>query len=338
MLVSKLVGRRVVVNSASYLGQIQKSGCFLSRSLQVNIRSRMPTSPLASAQPSEQASAPPPPPPENLQQVKQEKLTFHRRVLPSTCVDLVSKDGQNLLVKAMDEGNAEAFLPLISQLSTQNEPAFCALGSLTTALNALGQDPMMTWKGPWRWFADEMLTCCQPLDKIKEQGMTLSDTACLAMCNGVSVDIWQPPALQEVNGTCTASDASGVDIVKSCCQPPAHSGVITRHDNDSLSIDHFRTLLKEAVSSQWHDNPHARKVIVASYSRKTLGQTGDGHFSPLAAYNAASDQVLILDVARFKYSPHWVSASLLYDAMRLPDSVTGRPRGLLVLKHRCASC
>ena len=33
-------------------------------------------------------------------------------------------------------------------------------------------------------------------------------------------------------------------------------------------------------------------------SRKGLDQTGDGHFSPLAAYDAASDSVLVLDVAR----------------------------------------
>ena len=33
-----------------------------------------------------------------------------------------------------------------------------------------------------------------------------------------------------------------------------------------------------------------------------LGQTGDGHWcSPVGGYDAASDQVLLLDVARFKY-------------------------------------
>jgi Phytochelatin synthase len=31
-----------------------------------------------------------------------------------------------------------------------------------------------------------------------------------------------------------------------------------------------------------------------------LGQTGSGHFSPIAGYHAATDSVLILDVARFK--------------------------------------
>jgi glutathione gamma-glutamylcysteinyltransferase len=40
--------------------------------------------------------------------------------------------------------------------------------------------------------------------------------------------------------------------------------------------------------------------MVTSYSRKVLGQTGDGHFSPVGGYCAQEDMVLILDVARFK--------------------------------------
>lgn len=40
--------------------------------------------------------------------------------------------------------------------------------------------------------------------------------------------------------------------------------------------------------------------MALGYSRRTLGQTGDGHFSPVAAYAAESDMTLVLDVARFK--------------------------------------
>jgi hypothetical protein len=45
--------------------------------------------------------------------------------------------------------------------------------------------------------------------------------------------------------------------------------------------------------------------VIAAYSRKELLQTGDGHYSPIGGYHAPSDSVLILDVARFKYPPHW---------------------------------
>lgn len=66
----------------------------------------------------------------------------------------------------------------------------------------------------------------------------------------------------------------------------------------------------------------ANDVIVVSYSRKVLGQTGDGHYSPIGGYNPEHDLVLILDVARFKYPPHWVSLSLLFEAMTELDKET----------------
>lgn len=46
-----------------------------------------------------------------------------------------------------------------------------------------------TWlAGPWRWFDDSMLDCCEPLDKIQSQGITFGKVACLARCNGAKVE------------------------------------------------------------------------------------------------------------------------------------------------------
>lgn len=56
-------------------------------------------------------------------------------------------------------------------------------------------------------------------------------------------------------------------------------------------------------------------------------QTGTGHFSPVGGYHAESDMVLILDVARFKYPPHWVPLPLLWEAMNTTDEKTGQQRG-----------
>ena len=66
------------------------------------------------------------------------------------------------------------------------------------------------------------------------------------------------------------------------------------------------------------------RVIVMSYSRKTLQQTGDGHFAPVGGYHPQRDLILVFDVARFKYPPHWVSVSTLWEAMNTSDSETGR--------------
>lgn len=41
--------------------------------------------------------------------------------------------------------------------------------------------------------------------------------------------------------------------------------------------------------------------------------------------------VLLLPQARFKYPPHWVSLSTLYEAMAAVDPATAQPRGFLRL-------
>uniref|UniRef100_A0A158P7B6 glutathione gamma-glutamylcysteinyltransferase n=1 Tax=Angiostrongylus cantonensis TaxID=6313 RepID=A0A158P7B6_ANGCA len=77
-----------------------------------------------------------------------------------------------------------------------------------------------------------------------------------------------------------------------------------------------------------------KEVIVASYDRSQLQQTGTGHFSPLAAFHVASDRVLIMDVARFKYPPHWVQLDHLQKAMCSIDPSTKRTRGYAKLQLR----
>jgi len=57
-------------------------------------------------------------------------------------------------------------------------------------------------------------------------------------------------------------------------------------------------------------------------------QTGAGHFSPIGGYHAGQDMALILDVACFKYPPHWVALPLLWEAMNTIDESTGLSGGL----------
>ncbi|KAK9733767.1 hypothetical protein RND81_04G090900 [Saponaria officinalis] len=44
--------------------------------------------------------------------------------------------------------------------------------------------------------------------------------------------------------------------------------------------------------------------------------------------------VLILDVARFKYPPHWIPLTLLWDAMNTVDSATGEHRGYMLISRQ----
>ncbi|OMP03081.1 Phytochelatin synthase [Corchorus capsularis] len=96
-----------------------------------------------------------------------------------------------LFAEALAGGTAEGFFKLISYYQTQSEPAYCGLATLAIVLNALAIDPGRTWKGPWRWFDDSMLDCCEPLEKIKAQGITFGKVACLAVCNGAQVETFR---------------------------------------------------------------------------------------------------------------------------------------------------
>lgn len=114
--------------------------------------------------------------------------SLYRRVLPSPpAVDFASPEGKRLFAEALAAGTMEGFFPLVSVFQTQSEPAFCGLASLAVVLNALAIDPGRRWKGPWRWFDESMLDCCEPLDKVKAEGITFGKVACLAHCSGADV-------------------------------------------------------------------------------------------------------------------------------------------------------
>jgi glutathione gamma-glutamylcysteinyltransferase len=96
---------------------------------------------------------------------------------------------------------------------------------------------------------------------------------------------------------------------------------------DVTPLDELRATLQAAAAA-----PRG-PFVVAAYHRASLGQTGAGHFSPLAGYHPARDLALVLDVARFKYPPHWVALADLHRAMQELDPQSGRARGLLVLER-----
>jgi glutathione gamma-glutamylcysteinyltransferase len=75
----------------------------------------------------------------------------------------------------------------------------------------------------------------------------------------------------------------------------------------------------------------AQGFVITNFSRKTLGQTGDGHFSPIGGINLSRNLVLVLDVARFKYPPYWVNIEDLWKSMSVKDATTNEPRGYFLV-------
>lgn len=99
-----------------------------------------------------------------------------------------------------------------------------------------------------------------------------------------------------------------------------------RHYASDFDPDGLRDFVTQTLA-----DPDSR--LVANYSRQPINQTGGGHISPVAAYDAGSDRVLILDVARYKYPPVWVTIDDLHTAMSAVDPDSGSVRGLVVVSR-----
>ncbi len=99
---------------------------------------------------------------------------------------------------------------------------------------------------------------------------------------------------------------------------------VARHHGGDVGLDEFRELIVTNLAES--DN-----FVVVNYLRRAIGQERGGHISPLGAYDAESDQVLILDVSRYKYPPVWVEMEALWEAVNTVDSVSGLTRGIVVV-------
>jgi hypothetical protein len=89
-----------------------------------------------------------------------------------------------------------------------------------------------------------------------------------------------------------------------------------------ISLADFRAQLRQNLSEPGN-------YILINYLRSTIGQQRGGHISPIGAYNAATDQVLVLDVSRYKYPPVWVKTEALWRAIGTIDNTSAKSRGFL---------
>jgi hypothetical protein len=99
------------------------------------------------------------------------------------------------------------------------------------------------------------------------------------------------------------------------------------HHAVDTTLEQFRAVAEQALAAK-------DQYVIVNYLRRAVGQERGGHISPVAAYDAATDRFLILDVARYKYPPVWVTAADLFAAMNTPDADNdNRTRGFVVIGY-----
>ncbi len=208
----------------------------------------------------------------------------------------------NLVGSATDEGEAllvgaearEAYFPLADQFVTQKTQSYCGVASMVMVLNAAGVPAPAVPE----YEPYHVFTQDNVLDE-RTDAIVTRETI---LKQGMTLD-----------------QLAGVLATR----PLA---VTVRHAGDT-SLDAFRDAARDYLAKPRH-------FVVVNYLRKAMRQEVGGHISPLAAYDADSDRFLILDVARYKYPPVWVTAADLFAAMNTPDDDNGgRSRGFVLVSR-----
>lgn len=189
----------------------------------------------------------------------------------------------------------QAYFPLVDNFVTQKTQVFCGVASMTMVFNAMAI----------------------PAPAVPEYAPYTTFTQDNVLDAKTEAVI--PRATIEKMGM--TLDQLGAAIATK----PVDATV--RHAADS-SLDAFRTEARDHLAKPGH-------FVIINYLRKAIGQETSGHISPLAAYDADTDRFLILDVARYKYPPVWVTASDLFAAMNTEDSDNGnKTRGYVLIAKK----
>jgi hypothetical protein len=208
---------------------------------------------------------------------------------------------QNLINLNSSQGSAllqdsealQSYWPLSIQFVTQKNQAFCGVASIVMVLNALGIPAPTTPE-------------FDPYKTFTQDNIFTPATE----------KVLPQETLRKIGMTL---NQIGGFIETYGVKAEVH------HASDS-SVEEFRTLAKEYLSTPDHH-------VIVNYLRKSIGQEKGGHISPLAAYDAETDRFLLLDVARYKYPPVWISAAELFAAMNTTDSDNqNRTRGFVLLR------
>ncbi|MEO0376363.1 MAG: phytochelatin synthase family protein [Cyanobacteria bacterium P01_A01_bin.17] len=209
-------------------------------------------------------------------------------------IDLDSQMGEQLLFTSPARRD---YLPLSSEFVTQDHLAYCGVATIVMILNALDVDApevaSHTVPGlvSYRFFTQENV-----LENEKTHSVIKAETIKK-----------QGMTLQELGGLFQSYPLD-----------------VQVFHGQEVSLDQFRDSVVQNLQQP-------NNYVAVNYLRRSLGQEGGGHISPIAAYNAESDRFLILDVARYRYEPLWVEAEALWKAINTLDSTSGKSRGFVLI-------
>lgn len=208
------------------------------------------------------------------------------------------------------------FFPLANQFEAQTNKLFCGPTSGTIILNAL------------RLSRDDVKKPEAPTTVTKEEKSFLPEGANpnferYSQENFLNAETEKVKSRLAVFGQ--GAKDYGLQLEQLAGMLRSHGlKVEVRHVTKDLPLKTFR--------DEWKANlKKSGDYIIANYHRPALGQKGGGHISPVAAYDAASDSFLVLDVNPTAAPWVWVKAQYFYQAMNTKD--TDSNRGYLLVSE-----
>ncbi|KAJ2802418.1 hypothetical protein H4R20_003287 [Coemansia guatemalensis] len=120
--------------------------------------------------------------------------------------------------------------------------------------------------------------------------------------------------------------ANGITFDQFLCLASSHAQVVAKRGAEASREEFLRDIK--------YVTQRVDVFMVLSFSRKHLGQTGDGHFSPIGAYHPETNKALVLDSARYKYPSWFGDVDELYDSLQPVDAETGLPRGYFLIARK----
>jgi hypothetical protein len=182
---------------------------------------------------------------------------------------------------------------LVSNFAVQNTQTFCAVASAITVLNSL---PIQ-----------------KPIDPIYAPYPYFTQN-----------NFFSPAVTKVINPkTVLSSGMTREQLAETFIQ---HGVKVESIAGDSVDNESLRALLQKTLGDDG-------RFVLINYARASFGQVGGGHWSVLAAFDEQSDRVLILDVAKYKYTPVWVEINLLKQAIATIDTGSQKARGLLIVSQ-----
>ncbi|EFC46641.1 predicted protein, partial [Naegleria gruberi] len=125
-------------------------------------------------------------------------VSFYKRKLSDKLIPFSSEKGRELFRSSLKQQYMENYFSLAEQFHTQQEPAFCGLGSLSMILNALQCDPNQVWKGVWRYYDENLLmNCCVSGDQVLTKGLQMEQFWCLSVCSGLDVQLFRNSTIEQ---------------------------------------------------------------------------------------------------------------------------------------------